>query len=141
MIRALVWRRSPERARFRALRDLYNSFLAENSAEARGRRLLLEWLSAEQLRQFNTLGYFDVLGSDSGKRYRIQCGTSTNVIEIDDAGDPVMGWCFVPKGALVSGDVMLAQKVGLETGEHKALAVANRFQPSYSHVRRSPRRL
>jgi hypothetical protein len=140
MIRALVWRRSPERARFRALRDLYNSFLAENSAEARGRRLLLEWLSPEQLRQFSTLGYFDVLGSDSGKRYRIQCGTSTNVIEIDDAGGAVMGWCFVPKGALVSGDVMLAQKVALETGEHSALAVANRFQPSYSHVRRSPRR-
>jgi hypothetical protein len=37
-----------------------------------------------------------------------------------------MGWCFVPKGSLVTGDVMLAQKIALETFECRALAVANR---------------
>jgi len=137
MIMALFWRRRTQSCRFRALRELYSTFLAENSAEARGRKLLLDWLSPEQLKQFRTLGYFDVLGCDSGKRYRIQCGTSTNVIEVDDAGNPVMGWCFVPKGHLVSGDVMLAQKVALETGEHNALAAANRFQPSRLSARRS----
>jgi hypothetical protein len=36
-----------------------------------------------------------------------------------------MGWCFVPKGSLVAGD--LAQKIALETNERAALAVANRF--------------
>jgi hypothetical protein len=38
-----------------------------------------------------------------------------------------MGWCFVPRGQLVPGDVMLAQKIALETNETAALAVANRF--------------
>jgi len=35
----------------------------------------------------------------------------------------------VPLGELVSGDVMLAQKIALETNENAALAVANRFLP------------
>jgi hypothetical protein len=30
-------------------------------------------------------------------------------------------------GALVAGDVMLAQKIALETNERAALAIANRF--------------
>ena len=36
---------------------------------------------------------------------------------------------FVPVGYLVAGDVMLAQKIALETNELSALAVANRFSP------------
>jgi len=38
-----------------------------------------------------------------------------------------VGLCFVPMGHLVPGDVMLAQKIALETNEVGALAVANRF--------------
>ena len=30
----------------------------------------------------------------------------TNVHEIDGAGQPVTGWCFVPSGGLVAGDVV-----------------------------------
>jgi len=33
----------------------------------------------------------------------------------------------VPKGYLVAGDVMLAQKIALETNERRALTVANKF--------------
>jgi len=36
-----------------------------------------------------------------------------------------MGLCFAPVGPLVRGDVMLAQKIALETNDHSALAVAN----------------
>ena len=36
---------------------------------------------------------------------------------------------FMPLGQLVAGDVMLAQKIALETNESAALAVANRFLP------------
>jgi hypothetical protein len=36
----------------------------------------------------------------------------------------------VPKGHLVAGDIMLAQKIALETDERGALAVANRFPVS-----------
>jgi hypothetical protein len=52
-----------------------------------------------------------------------------NVHELDEAGHPKMGWCFVPSGSLVTGDVMLAQKVALEAFECSALAVARRFVP------------
>ena len=35
-------------------------------------------------------------------------------------------WCFGPEGCLPVGDIMLAQRIALETDEHAALAVANR---------------
>ena len=54
-------------------------------------------------------------------------GTAMNIHEIDGAGRTRVSWCFVPKGYLVAGDIMLAQKIALETDERGALAVANRF--------------
>ena len=54
-------------------------------------------------------------------------GTSMNIYELDGAGRPRVGLCFVPKGYLVAGDVMLAQKIALETDERRALMVANKF--------------
>jgi hypothetical protein len=42
---------------------------------------------------------------------------------------PREGWCFVPGEHLVAGDVMLAQKIALETDERGALEKANRFTP------------
>jgi hypothetical protein len=53
-----------------------------------------------------------------------------NIHELDGAGCPCAGWCFVPKGHLVAGDNMLAQEIALETDERGALAVANRFSVS-----------
>jgi hypothetical protein len=52
---------------------------------------------------------------------------STNIHELDGAGRPCVGWCFAPKGSLAAGDVMLAQKIALETDERSALTVANSF--------------
>ncbi len=121
-------------SRIQALRELCRKFFAEDSFEGRGLRLLREWLSPEQRAQFDAERYFDVIGCDSGKRYRIHYGTTTNVHEIDDAGCPKVGWCFVPAGYLVAGDVMLAQKIALETKEFRALAVANRFSPKVEAV-------
>ena len=97
--------------------------------ELRGRKLLREWLSSEQLAQYDAHNYFEVTGCHTGTRYRILHGMGTNVYELDDAGRPRAGWCFVPKDYLVAGDVMLAQKVALETDERGALAVANNFTP------------
>nr|WP_271497733.1 hypothetical protein [Bradyrhizobium sp. CCBAU 11357] len=90
-------------------------------------RLLRSWLSPQQRVEFDRKGYFDVVGGDTGKRYRIRRGTSGNVNEIDEYGRRGMGWCFVPIGGLVEGDVMLAQKIALETDEARALSVANPF--------------
>lgn len=95
--------------------------------EARGLVLLREWLSEEQRKQFDMSKSFDVFGCDSLKRYRIRHGTGANVHELDDEGRPIRGLCFVPAGNLVPGDVMLAQKIALETSESSALAIANYF--------------
>jgi hypothetical protein len=110
----------------RAFRDWYQR---PSTRERRGRKLLREWLSPEQLAQYDAHNYFEVKGCHTGKRYRIRHGIGTNVYELDDAGQPRTGWCFVPKDHLVAGDIMLAQKIALETDERGALAVANNFTP------------
>jgi hypothetical protein len=110
----------------RAIRDWYQ---LPRKSELRGRELLREWLSPEQLAQYDSHNYFEVMGCHTGKRYRIRHGIGANIYELDDDGLPKVGWCFVPKDNLVAGDVMLAQKIALETDERSALAVALNFMP------------
>jgi hypothetical protein len=100
--------------------------------ERRSHRLLRSWLSAEQRAQYDKTGHFEVVGCHSGRRYLIRHGTALNIIEKDENGRPVMGWCFVPVDILASGDVMLAQKIALETDELGALKVA-RSVPGWVH--------
>lgn len=78
---------------------------------------------------------------DSGKRYRINYGTGTNIIEIGADGKPILGWCFIPSEYFVAGDVMLAQKIALETRENAALAIANRFSIHRPNPPLLPRRV
>jgi len=126
----LLFRRSRLGARVRLRsRGLGRLFSSKHNSEARGLRLLRSWLSPEQRAQFDATRYFDAIGCDSGKRYRIHYGVSMNVNQIDAAGHPKVGCCFVPIGYLVAGDVMLAQKIALETNEFGALAVAHTFLP------------
>lgn len=103
--------------------------------EARALALLRGWLSPKQRACYERFRYFDVTGSDTGTRYRIHHGTQTNIEELSSTGHHVCKWCFVPDGDLVAGDVMLAQKIALETNERGALAVAHR-----SFVSSVPRR-
>jgi hypothetical protein len=110
----------------RAVRDWY---LRPSATEQRGLDLLREWLSQEQLAQYDAHKYFDVIGCHTGRRYRIHHGNGANVVELNDAALPRTGWCFVPNDHLVAGDVMLAQKIALETDERGALAAANNFTP------------
>jgi hypothetical protein len=112
----------------RAFRDWYQR---PSTAQLRARKLLREWLSPEQLAQYDAHNYFEVTGCHTGKKYRISHAVGANVCELDDVGQPRAGWCFVPYNNLVAGDVMLAQKIGLETDELGALAVANNFAPKY----------
>lgn len=112
--------------------DWFRELGRGNDSEARGLQLLREWLSPEQLAQYEAHKYFDVTGCHSGKRYRIRHGTGTNVHELDDTGRPKDGWCFVPRNCLVAGDVMLAQKIALETNEQDALRIARRFSPKWA---------
>jgi len=116
-----------------AARERYRARFA--TREERGVNLLREWLSPEQRAQFDAKRYFDVIGCDSGKRYRIHYGETTNVHELGDDDLPSVGWCFMPEGSLVAGDVMLAQKIALDTHEYRALAVANRSPIRFSRFR------
>jgi hypothetical protein len=121
------------------LRERYKAI--KEVREARGITLLREWLSTVQRAQFDASKSFDVVGCDSGRRYRILYGKVTNVHEIDGAGQPVMDWCFAPSEDLVAADVMLAQKIALETNERATLAVANRFiVPRRTYADARPRR-
>ena len=94
-------------------------------ADARALALLRSWLTPEQDRQWAERGEFDVIGSHTGTRYRITCRAVMNVHQLDEAGLPVQQWCFLPEGGLAAGDVLLAQKIALETMEREALALAN----------------
>jgi len=112
--------------------DWFRELGRGNDCEARGQTLLREWLSPQQLAQYDAYHYFDVTGSHSGNRYRIYFGTGTNIHELDEAGRPKTGWCFVPRDCLAAGDVMLAQKIALEANERSALAIARSFAPRWT---------
>jgi hypothetical protein len=99
----------------------------ESKAAKRGARLLEENLSSAQRQQYTKYRYFDVIGGKTGKRYRIHHGTSMNIDQLDKNGRRVCGWCFFPRGGLVAGDVMLAQKFAIELFEAEALQIANRL--------------
>jgi hypothetical protein len=106
-------------------------------AEEKGAALLRSWLSPEQAKLWDSHRHFHVIGSDTGRRYRIKYGRSMNIEELDTGGHVVNRWCFGPQGNLAIGDVMLAQKIALETIEIEALANANRSRtfcaaPSHS---------
>ena len=61
----------------------------------------------------------------------MQYGSVANVQEMDFEGQSGGILCFAPEGYLVPGDVMLAQKIALETDELAALAVAHRVAPVF----------
>lgn len=98
-----------------------------SAAHQRGIRLLKENLSPAQLEQYERHAFFEVSGSTTGRRYRIRYGRSMNIDQLDKTGRRVCGWCFFPKGNLVAGDVMLAQKLAIELFEADALKSANKI--------------
>jgi hypothetical protein len=100
--------------------------IACREAEERGGQLLIRNLSAVQREQYETRGYFEVVGGDTGKHYRIRRGHQLNVEELDEKGRRLRLLCFMPEGSVPVGDIMLAQKLSLELFESDALRVANR---------------
>ena len=100
-------------------------FGARNKAEKKAFELLQSWLTPQQGKQWAASGGFEVIGCHTGKRYRISYGSAMNVYQLDAAGRTVAQWCFAPEGGLCVGDVLLAQKIALETMERQALAIAN----------------
>lgn len=122
----------PPSLRGRALADLEQLLLlrqqqrSDVSPDQRGIDLLAENLTAQQCRQFLAHGYFDVVGGESGKRYRIWHRLLQNVEEFDTRGIRVSVWCFHPSEAVPLGDVLLAQKTALELFEPDASRIAHK---------------
>jgi hypothetical protein len=110
---------------------------AYRGSEERSQDLLRQWLSPDQVDQYDTYWRFDVVGSDTGTRYRIRRGTVMNIEELTRDGYVARRWCFAPEGSLAICDVMLAQKIALETFELDALAIANHDGPQGPGFRRS----
>ncbi len=98
-------------------------------SEGRSQDLLRQWLSPDQAEQYDKQQRFEVVGSNTGTRYRICRGATMNIEELTAHGYVTRRWCFAPEGALAIGDVMLAQKVALERFELDALAGANHDGP------------
>jgi len=98
----------------------------DGASAEKAQRLLKGWLTEDQRRQYEREGQFEVIGSATGARYLIRKGWAGNVIQLDQNGLQVASLCFAPEGNLPVGDVLLAQKISLETNEATVLAIANR---------------
>jgi hypothetical protein len=94
--------------------------ISDREAQERGIQLLTQNLSQTQREQYARCGYFDVIGGDTGKRYRIRHGCQMNVEQIDQKGRSTHVLCFMPRGQLPVGDIMLAQKIALAESERSS---------------------
>ena len=129
------------------LRDLLRSrelfrLHSHKEAQERANKFLMQNLSPAQRQQYKKHGYFDVTGGDTGKHYRIWHGNQLNVEQIHQNGKHVR-LCFMPRGGLPVGDIMLAQKIALELFESEALDVANgslAWDQTFEGAMRSSRR-
>ncbi len=109
-----------------SVRDLWRSLSAGAlHAHERGIEFLTQNLSPAQRQQYERHAYFDVIGGDTRNRYRIHHGYQMNVEQFDQNGRRSRLLCFMPRGGLPVGDIMLAQKIALELFERETLNVAN----------------
>lgn len=94
-------------------------------AAERAETILREHLTPAQRRSLDERGWFRV-ESEQGNLYRIERGMSGNVKAIDRRGRATARFCIHPTDGSPSPDVMLAQKLLLETDEAAFLRIANR---------------
>ena len=109
------------------VRAFWAAFEQADSPEERGMRLLRAHLTAAQREQFERCSFFEVIGGQTGRRYRVHRAHIINIEELDATGCCTRRLCFSPRGHLPLGDMLLAQKTSLELFEDAALAVAGRW--------------
>jgi len=119
-----------ERLSLERLTAVGDSLERHAQAEEKGFTLLRSWLSPEQRRQFDEKSYFEVIGGDTGTKYRIHRGRAVNIVALNAAGREARRLCFGPEGKLATGDIMLAQQIALETMERATLVTANVYAPN-----------
>jgi hypothetical protein len=109
---------------FSLMQNAMTDLVARKNAHEKGLALLREWLSPEQLSDFDHHGHFYVVGSVSGIKYRIRLNTPYN-IDVMSGTEIVKQLCFGPEGIDCIGDLMLAQKLAIELCEGEALRATN----------------
>lgn len=100
--------------------------LDQQLAAEKARVLLEENLSDEQRAQLHDNNWFEVVTPKG--TYRIRFGRAGNVDRYRD-GRHVDRYCIHPEENVPNEDVMLAQKLLLETDEEAFLRIANRSNP------------
>lgn len=118
-------------------RELARAAEAQQAAEARqaqmqaaarrARTLLRAHLSKEQRRSLRQHDYFEleaIYPDGSTKRFQINRGSHGNVYELDASGARIRKFCVQPDG-IPTGDIMLAQKLWIETDPVKFERMAN----------------
>lgn len=103
--------------------------LPDQAAEAKARKLLERALTLEQRCDLLSRSYFYV----QGRRftYRIREGHSGNVDALDSDGRVISRFCAHPLGRVPVSDVMLAQKLWIETDENMFLRKAAPYPLRY----------
>jgi hypothetical protein len=99
----------------------------DEEAQQRSLRLLQDWLSEDQLHQYEKEGWFLVIGNNTGTVYKVGPEQWFSIAVWNENEDKITGekYCVVPRGCDAVGDRMLAQKIWLETDEITTLRTAN----------------
>lgn len=95
-------------------------------ATERARQLLVAMLDREQQEEFAKNRSFIVHTKDRQRRYQVTYGTAGNVLLLNPAGQTIAKFCIHPEEEVPTPDVMLAQKLLLETDEQQFLKIANK---------------
>ena len=108
---------------------LNDYYLPDQAAEAKARALLERALTPQQRRELFAKRCFYV----KGKRftYRIREGHSGNVDALDASGRVISRLCAHPLGRVPVSDMMLAQKLWIETDEDMFLEKAAPYPLQY----------
>lgn len=104
-----------------------------DEAHARAEKLLLELLTPQQKVELQRRNYFHV--RVGATRYRITRGVAGNVLEVDNRSRIRFRFCAHPNENVPVPDVMLAQKLLIETEPERFFSLANRRQ-GRRHTRR-----
>ncbi len=100
-------------------------------ARERSFELLRSWLDPQQLASFQEHQFFEVTGGETGVRYRLRPQSAFGIEALTGRRKGTL-YCVVPTGAPALGDILLAQKIGLETAERATLARANKnYEDTY----------
>ena len=98
---------------------------ALEEADRRAEELLVAHLDKEQRKQYRTEKKFKVVGGD-GALFEIGSAWSSNVREMTPDGKHIARFCIHPRESVPIPDLLLAQKLMLETDPAEFRKIANR---------------